>query len=410
MRAEKKVLDGILPVTTTEAVYIDGTSKTLQDAINNGELGGGSSNVTINGRGQCCFVLRSGLINVHNDLATSGKIKYSFPTNDHDRVRRMFAYMPNGSMKTIDIPDGELLYHQALVYNWTTNTLETRNTQWGNMKCGTDEYVLLFNALGKISGELASLVKYKYTQEDIPVIDLSFEKIDNRGTTQGIILVDDTIYPTSHASDDHSKFDGTIGGKKHNICHMNAPYYNHTKDILIVGNGAKDYSLELKGWLFLNWKNTYNNNAQLDINIIEKVELDFTQFEGEGKAQLCWGEDSSDIVYLMTCDNRVIRKLKLNKTEGNYNGTYEVLNTWFSEVSDIMGGFIYYKGCLYTGVKGQYGIRKMKLCSNGKILNSYIHPIDKIGDMQGLAIGNDYFYAYTDYAGYRINISEINNI
>ena len=40
MRAEKKVIDGIIPVTTTNAVYLDGTNKTLQEAIDNGELGG----------------------------------------------------------------------------------------------------------------------------------------------------------------------------------------------------------------------------------------------------------------------------------------------------------------------------------------------------------------------------------
>ena len=40
MRAEKKVIDGIIPVTTTSAVYLDGTNKTLQEAIDNGELGG----------------------------------------------------------------------------------------------------------------------------------------------------------------------------------------------------------------------------------------------------------------------------------------------------------------------------------------------------------------------------------
>lgn len=40
MRAEKKVIEGIIPVTTTNAVYLDGTNKTLQEAIDNGELGG----------------------------------------------------------------------------------------------------------------------------------------------------------------------------------------------------------------------------------------------------------------------------------------------------------------------------------------------------------------------------------
>lgn len=44
MIAKKKVLNGILPVTTTKAVYMDGTNKTLHEAMENGELGGENSN------------------------------------------------------------------------------------------------------------------------------------------------------------------------------------------------------------------------------------------------------------------------------------------------------------------------------------------------------------------------------
>ena len=40
MDAERKVINGLFPVTTTKAVYMDGTNKTLQQAIENGELGG----------------------------------------------------------------------------------------------------------------------------------------------------------------------------------------------------------------------------------------------------------------------------------------------------------------------------------------------------------------------------------
>ena len=40
MDAERKVINGLFPVTTTKAVYIDGTNKTLQEAINNGEICG----------------------------------------------------------------------------------------------------------------------------------------------------------------------------------------------------------------------------------------------------------------------------------------------------------------------------------------------------------------------------------
>ena len=38
MDGERKIIDGIFPITTTKAVYIDGTNKTLQEAIENGDL------------------------------------------------------------------------------------------------------------------------------------------------------------------------------------------------------------------------------------------------------------------------------------------------------------------------------------------------------------------------------------
>lgn len=45
MITKKKALNGVIPVTTTKAVYLDGTNKTLQEAIDNGELGGSGSNL-----------------------------------------------------------------------------------------------------------------------------------------------------------------------------------------------------------------------------------------------------------------------------------------------------------------------------------------------------------------------------
>ena len=67
----------------------------------------------------------------------------------------------------------------------------------------------------------------------------------------------------------------------------------------------------------------------------------------------------------------------------------------------------YYKGRLYTGIKGDYGIRKMKLCSDGTIQNEYIHPNNMVRVMQGIDIYNSYMYAFTDTAGYKIIESDI---
>ncbi|MDK0666942.1 hypothetical protein P5F12_03855 [Clostridium perfringens] len=405
MNGNIKVLTGIYPVTRAEAVYID-DKKTLKEAIETGELGGNSS-VNINGRGETIFILRSGEINIRNridNLANSSTIDYSFPTYDSDRVRRLFVYPSGGSMKTIDIPDGSLESHYALIYNSELNTLETKRSQWGSMGLNNNEYILLFNSLGNISGILSHHCNYGDDNKGFPIKSIEAEEYSSSGSTQGIFQVDGEIYKCYHATDDHSLFDGNINGKKHNICHMNALYYNQLKDMLIVGNGSKSYSLPMKGWIFPNWKNTYNTLEQLDINVIPKIELDFSQFQGEYKAQLCWGYDNSDIIYLATSDNRVIRKLKLTKNqEGQYTGEYQVLKTYYSRTTDIIGGMLFYNGNLYFGVKGEYGIRKCILKSNGFFDSEYIQIENKIGDMQGLAIVNNFLYAYTDSKGYKFN-------
>ena len=46
MNGKKQKIKDIIPVTTTKAVYIDGTNKTLQEAIDNGELGGNTEVIT----------------------------------------------------------------------------------------------------------------------------------------------------------------------------------------------------------------------------------------------------------------------------------------------------------------------------------------------------------------------------
>ena len=415
----KKIKD-IFPVTLTDAVYFKGTSKTLQQAIENGELGGGKE-VSVTGRGETMFVLRSGKINIRRKIAnalSSNTITYSFPTDDSDRVRRLFVYKHGGSMVSIDIPDGELEIHQALVYNASTNALETRTSQWGSMTCTTDEYILLFNALGNISGLLSQFCDYGSDNVGFPIKEVEAEEVSTTGSTQGIIVIDGTVYTCYHASDDHSSFDGKIGTKTHNICHMNAPEYNQEKDMLIVGNGSKDYALAMQGWIFPSWKTTFEGATQLDINSLDKITLDFTDelFSGEYKAQLCWGYD--DYVFLATSDNRYIRKLKLctgttqgtygtyvERTDGGYNGTYEIVGTWYSRTTDTIGGMLYHNGHIYFGVKGYYGIRKCLLKSNGFFDSEYIHIRTKEGDMQGIAIYNNEVYAYSDSSGYMFDVN-----
>ena len=165
----------------------------------------------------------------------------------------------------------------------------------------------------------------------------------------------------------------------------------------------------MAGYIYKNFSNVMKDNpSNIVHDNLDKITIDLSQFTGEFKCQLCWGDPSTDYVYLMTCDNRIIRKLQLTKGEdGIYTGEYTVVGTWRSSQADINGGFKYYNGYLLSGVKGAYGIRKMELCHNGRIKETYIHPNNKSGDMQGLEVNAEYLYAYTDAKGYRININKI---
>lgn len=430
-----KKIDGVFPVTTTKAVYMDGTNKTLQQAIDGGEFGSTITSTT-SGRGEAMFILRGGKINIRPKITAVTTLIYSFPTGDSDRLRRMFVYGPASStLKTIDIPDGVLESHQALVYNVDTNTLETRTTQWGSMSITNSEYVLLFNSVGNISGLLAQYCDYGSDNIGYPIREIEAETISSKGTTQGIFIIDGTVYTCRHTTnDDHSDFDGRItnpsgSGVSHNICHMNAPYYNATKDMLIVGNGSKSFTLAMEGWIFPNWKqtlaNAFSNSTNLNIEALDKICLDFSDavFDDEYKCQLCWGIDSSDYVYLTSSDCRVIRKLQLcsgttvgtygnyvERSDGGYNGTYEILSTFRSRTSDAIGGMMYYKGALIFGIKNtlhKHGIRKCILKSDGFFDSEYIDIEDIYGDMQGIALYNNEIYAYTDYRGYKFNLSEL---
>lgn len=431
----KKIKD-IFPVTTTKAVYIDGTNKTLQEAIDDGDIGG-TTTATTSGRGFCQIKLRGGRVYIQEVVESSSahtKIAYKFPTGDSNRQRRMFIWTPSGGRKSIDIPDGELALNEGLVYNFDTNTLETRTGTWGNVVIANNEILLLYNdnSTNGVGGELSPYV-VTYFEEFIPSRNLPYELCSIKGSTgsQGIFIIDDYMYTWGHSSDDKTTTLGAfnmysmsdlstlVHSGTHNLGHMNAPSYSHSKDMMIVGNGSKLYnqaSLPMEGYIFKNFKAIMESKpSNLVFNDLDKVTLDLSQFTGEYKAQLCWGEDGSDYVYLLTCENTVIRKLLLTTDEtGEYTGEYTVVKTYRSTVKSIVGGFFYYNGCLYTGVKGEYCVRKMTLCDNmfdisldGFIKSEYLPISDVIGTTQGIDVKGNDMYVFTDSRGYKINVNNL---
>ena len=442
MKGEIKKIENTFPVTTSKAVYIDGTNKTLQQAIENGELGGTTTTATTSGRGYCQVALRGAKVfcyHIPESSSIHSTLKYGFPTGDYDRLRIMYVWTPSGAnsggKKDIHLSDGQLSANEGLVYNFDTNTTEVRSGSWGNIRVANNEILLLYNDNQKncIKGALKEYV-VDYNQIFIPSRELPYELCSSKGNSlsQGMFIIGDYMYHWGHSSDDKTTtlgqfrmysmtdFETPVHTGTHNLGHMNAPSYSPRRDMMIVANGSKIYdqsTLPMEGWIFPNFKATMESKpANLVFDDLEKITLDLSQFTGEYKAQLCWGEDNSDYVYLLTSENTIVRKLLLAKDEsGKYTGEYTVVKEYRSEVTGIVGGFKYFNGCLYTGVKGEYCVRKMKLCDNmfdstlpGFIQNEYLPIPDVIGTTQGLDIYNGMLYVFTDDKGYKIDANKLN--
>jgi hypothetical protein len=434
----KKIKDSesnyIYPITVAEGVFID-SNKTLKQAIDDGSIGGsgGTTEVSVSGRSYAIFSLRGAIINVRRetDIPNEKRLYYTFPDLDTNRYRRLFVWTGAGANKTIDIPDGVLNDNDALVYDISANTLTIKNGAWGGVTTSQNEFLLLYNNLANIGGILSKYCSMGGDSLSVPVKEVEAELISNSGSTQGIFIIGSEIFKCVHSNDEHIDFanisvvtkenpNTVVRTISHNLGHLNAPSYSQIKNALIVGNGSKSFTLQPKGWIIPNFS-TVANGATIDFNTVDKIELDFTQFTTEWKGQLCWGYDSTDIVYLMTNDNQILRKVKLGKGSENlgsgvfiegtsvdrYNGSYAILNTLYSRVRDTMGGMFFYKGCIYTGVKGENNIRKCTPLTNGYFNTKYISLVSSTGDMQGITIDSGLVYAFTDYKGYKFNISEL---
>ena len=148
MKGKIKKIEDTFPVTTSKAVYIDGTNKTLQQAIENGELGGTTTTATTSGRGYCQVALRGAKVfcyHIPESSMSHVTLKYVFPTGDSDRMRRMYVWTPSGANKYLNLSDGQLSANEGLVYNFDTNTTEVRSGSWGNIRVANNEVLLLYN-------------------------------------------------------------------------------------------------------------------------------------------------------------------------------------------------------------------------------------------------------------------------
>lgn len=416
--------------THNNRTTLDKLSENGSELLFNGTTIG--TEVAVNGRNYANFALRGSVIYIKKGFRTSANtLEYWIPPLDTDRYRRLFVWGATGSRKSVHIQDGVLEADEGLIYNYTENTIVKRHGTWGNIAVSENEYLLLYNSLGRISGILSKYCITIGESLSIPIKELEVEEISETGSTQGIFIIEDKLFVTMHSNDEHTTYENitmkNISDMKnvrtisHNFGHLNACDYSHQKDSLIVGNGSGNYSLPLKGWIIPNFKHLMETVDTLEFYETPKVELDFTHIE-ESKCNMCWGYDSTDIIYLFTNDNSKLRKIVLGKgdddkgtgvfvsgaSENEYNGSYEILDTWVSTQTDILGGMIFYKGYIYTGIKGNNRIRKCIPKTDGSFDSVYL-PFRVTGDMQGIHLdkAKEYFYAFSAFRGTRFNTTEL---
>ena len=383
-------------------------------------------------------------ITLSNPLA---KITYANRVYINTKTERL-EFMFN---EDVTIPKG-----QAWVYN-TLEKVTKFLSHPGNDNNGyfakldgltAHDVVLAHNANGKLVNGL--FVPYvEKAKEDIYDIRIpgKFLKYHTKGSAQGIYIIGDELWLCNHSNDEHTDFanisvinKNTFEGIRtvsHNLGHLNTLSYNADNDCLITTNSSKSYSLPPKIWIFPNWK-TQSASNKLDFNTLDKIELDFSWVyteNGESKANPCWGENianKNNIIYVLTNDNKIIRKVVLGKGSNNfglgtfiegksateYNGTYKIVDTWRQfDGLGVNADVVFHKGKLYTAGRfsNQHsGCYVYQLQTGGNIKKSIlqIHNYTDAGvlqanDGQGVEIDGDNLYFFTDSWGAVIDLNSI---
>lgn len=439
-----KKLKGIFPVTTSKAVYLDGTNKTLQDAMNDGTLTGTIASTNANFITDAFFLVDDVIFKKD---ASTGDITVKLNTKlTLNRIIKI-SYS-NGSSAQISFPDGTVIPNGKYLIWDNTNGFQI-----------VDDIGITYNTVligcnygGRITGGILKDIWNKYNKYTYQAIFdkeryVGAEEVareTNRTMHSMFVCGDELIALECYNGNDFlgscnvyslpdltwkSSFtqqlvgtradadtDETYGGKI-NLRLVCADYKADT-DCLILGSGTADGSDtdNLEGYIFYDAKNWKNSIDPITFENTPYTKLDFHSedlFAGQFCAKLVWGE-VPDTLYFTTSNLMYCHKILLGTgtnrlSHGNYdyneskryNGTYEIIQTFSQETPEVGNKDVqYYKGNLYYPVKytsGGYRIYKTCLKHDGSMGHEMIiyDPINQdgthaiTGSPEGFVIYND---------------------
>lgn len=280
-----------------------------------------------------------------------------------------------------------LPHNGMLLLNTETNKFYTELMTGG--RCisfgGTNDILLLLNIEGQlVGGELARAFNDRILKEyitekskyDIGRLKFKFDVDPGESYISSESMVDDELWvfpvsndegtnyikATRYKMDFENNTATEVGSFTHNWGHVNSSAYNPWRDALICGNGSGSY--ELMGQIFI-FENASSFKDRTQVDRSEAVTIDVQEWGY--KANVIWGESNmgrGDICYVITNDGQNIRKLQLgmgsnnlgngiilsDKTDYQFNGTYQVLGTWNLPKIDVVQGSNYENGALYIGL------------------------------------------------------------
>ena len=436
MNGHKKVIKDIIPVTTTKAVYIDGTNKTLQEAIDNGELGGG---VTSTNNFVTSAYVRCG--SVIFDVDSSTKTVTINQDTKYNTARIVDVYMSNGGVYNYVLPENgfSLKDGEAAMYkNGSELTIVN-----GAIVVNYNDVLLAYNFGGRITeGILAPIfAKQEKTPGYLRARTIGMEEILKDPTNLSLhsmfvynnklVTLECNSLGNSYVLDlatmkreKSFRVDFTKQNEAGEDYEFRLVASDYKYNALVFGNststGREDVAF---GYIFYEVSNWFDSAETITFaNCGSYTSLDFTEIHiNDGTdygIKMCWGE-RDDIVYISQKDLKYCHKILLGKgtnqlekgvydsdTSKTYNGTYRVIKTYYNPNRDLGGckDLEYYNGSLLYSIKYVFGGLRVHRAYLNDLTDTIevellvYDPIDSngnheiAGSPEGIVIYNDHVY------------------
>ena len=434
MDAERKVINGVFPVTTTKAVFIDGTGKTLQEAIDNGELGGGNANVDIDQSNLIWDIfMQNGSVSFpRKDLITKEvdiKLDSSAPT-DH-ALRLMPVIMANGTTKAAANSFGllsatekyTLKNGESLIYDSATNQTQVSTSFITN----GSKKLLAYNNAGVIAAGLfkdcferhyhAYIDRYlninMTTVPNVSYFHSMFVMGNKLVTLEVSSLGKSNVYDLSNFENDNTithsgsfqvEFLGTNSNGSEFEYRLVASDYSEEHQALVFGNStALGVPDNMNARIFYEVEDWFNSKETINFDNCGTntlVTFDDELLGSLKQAKVCWDTSSSNCLWLTAENGLYIFRILLGKgsnrlengdyvyiDDNKFNGTYKILSCWRNQIHDYgCKDLTFANGCIIHPIKKTTGgiyFQKVQLCHDNntsvRVERFLYNPVDENG-------------------------------